>query len=70
MMTEKLFQEWTTLPAWHVDVPFLIPLSQHSKWYTSPAHSCQGQDIHHPVRTGERERKNGQQEVLPSVLNH
>lgn len=56
VMTEKLFQEWTTLCAGHVVIPFLTPLFQHSKWSTSPAHGCQGQDIHHPVRTGERER--------------
>lgn len=51
MMTEKLFLEWTTLWAWHVNIPFLIPLSQHSKRNTSPAHGCQGQDINHCVKT-------------------
>lgn len=70
MMTEKLLLEWTTLCAWHVLIPFLISLSQHSKWNTSPAHGCQGQDIHHPVRTGaEIEREHGKQMALPSVLN-
>lgn len=49
VMTEKLFLEWTTLCAWHVDIAFLIPLSQHSIWNTSPAHGCQGQDIYHLV---------------------
>lgn len=51
---EKLFLEQTTLCAWHVDtsVPSHIPLSQHSKRSTSPTNSCQGREIHQPVRTG------------------